>query len=153
MANLINTDYNQYDLSGLGARLAGMAQGTAGPSAAERQLQAGLGSAQRRAQGFAATSRAVNPALAQRQALAAGSQMSMDANQQAAIMRAQEQQQALAMQMALEQYRAQQQQAYDQMTMKGDMFNANQRGLANQQMLQLVGAGLGAAGSAAGMAF
>lgn len=152
-SHTVDTDFDRYDLSGLGATLAARAQGQGGPSEAELQLQAGLGSAQGRAQGFAASNRAVNPALAQRQGLAAGTQLSMDANQQATLLRAQEQREALAMQMALEQFRSNQAQAYAGFDLQGQMFNARQNSGADAQYLKLVGAGLGAAGSAGGMAF
>lgn len=65
-----------------------------GSSAAELQMQAGQQEAFNQAQAMAASNRSVNPALAQRQAQTVNSDMQNKVNQQAGIMRAEEQAQA-----------------------------------------------------------
>lgn len=96
------TGYNQYSVDPsvympnaqeqtLTDALMAQAQGTGGPSAAQLQMQAGVDQASNQAMGVAAAQRGMSPALAARQAQQAGAQMSQQANQQAGILRAQEQ--------------------------------------------------------------
>lgn len=74
------------------------AMGAGGPSAAELQLQQGLGRAQQGAMGLASSVAGTSPALAMRRAMQAQSAMAAQTQQQASVLRAQEQ---LAAQQAL----------------------------------------------------
>lgn len=89
------TDYMSSQLArGQQARLADyfamQAMGQGGPSVAQLQLQAGLDQSTNNAMGIAASSRG-NPAAAARAAIQAQGQMSAQTNQQAGMLRAQEQ--------------------------------------------------------------
>lgn len=74
----------------LATYFAQQAMGQGGPSVAQKQLQAGLDQATNNAMGIAASSR-TNPAAAARAAIQAQGQMAAQTNQQAGILRAQEQ--------------------------------------------------------------
>lgn len=71
--------------------LQNQAMGTGGPSAAELQLRRGSDMATNNAMALAASQRGVNPALAARMAQMSAANSLQDANQQAGILRAQEQ--------------------------------------------------------------
>lgn len=110
----------------------------AGPSVAEGQLQQGLGQANANAAGMAAASRGIAPGLAARLGQQAMSDNSMQINQQAAILRAQEQQQADAL--LAQMYASQRGSAGQAATIQAN--NSNQARQQNMGMMQ----GLGTAG-------
>jgi hypothetical protein len=100
------------------------AMGQGGPSAAEKQMQAGLDTQSRQALSLARSQRGVSPGMALRQAQQAQGQAGAQMNQQAGIMRAQEQQaagqayqqaigQGMSQEMAMNQARLAQQQIQD----------------------------------------
>lgn len=78
------------------SKLQEMAYGQA-PSAAQKQLQAGLGHATAQSQALAASQRGISPALAARLGAMSQAGMLQQTNQDAGIMRAQEQQNAMGM--------------------------------------------------------
>lgn len=84
-----------YDARGqqkeLGDAITDRALGRGGPSVAELQMQRGLGIAQQRLRNQAVSGRGMNRGAAQRAALRGASDMYMQTNEQAGIMRAQEQ--------------------------------------------------------------
>lgn len=174
--NQTDARYKQADLA---TYFAQQAMGQGGPSVAQRQMQAGLDQATNNAMGIAASSR-TNPAAAARAAIQAQGQMAAQTNQQAGILRAQEQLDAgnLAMQ-AGQGLRAQDIDSYgrnqagqlgyrssinDQATAelqaKTSLFTGTQqnslnnktaRSMANQQQTtDLVGSSLNAAGAIGG---
>lgn len=96
------TGYNQYQVDQgmympteqeqtLTNALMAQAMGKGGPSAAELQMKAGGDQATANANAVAAAQRGVSPALAARQAQQFGAETAQKANQQAGILRAQEQ--------------------------------------------------------------
>ncbi len=115
------------------------ALGRGGPSAAQQQLQQGLGQATRRGQAVAASQRGVSPALAARMGSQMAAGASMDANRYAAILRAQEQMQARGQYMGMQQMMAGQTSAMNQLRL--------QKALKEQESAQQ---GMGGMMSAAG---
>lgn len=111
------------------------------PSVAQNQLQIGQQEAFNQAQAMAASNRSVNPALAQRQAQMANAQTQAQVNQQAGLLRAEEQAQATG-QMGdfLSQLR--------QSRLGVAQANAQASGQVAQRRGQLMGQVLGAAGQA-----
>lgn len=86
----MNQNDARYKQADLATYFAQQAMGQGGPSVAQKQLQAGLDQATNNAMGIAASSR-TNPAAAARAAIQAQGQMAAQTNQQAGILRAQEQ--------------------------------------------------------------
>lgn len=93
--NFYGIDRSAFDPSGMETaqteRLQQRALGEGGPSPAELQLMAGLDRTRQQASGMAASQRGVSPALAARLAQQFGAQAGTQTNQQAALLRAQEQ--------------------------------------------------------------
>lgn len=90
-----NIDRSAFDPNSQEAEFANylqqLAMGTGGPSAAELQLRKGADLATNQAFALAASQRGVNPAMAARLALTGANQATQGANQDAGILRAQEQ--------------------------------------------------------------
>lgn len=123
---------------------------TQGASVAQEQMRQGLDQSQRAMMAQAASARGGNQAAAMRTAQATGSQMALDVNQQAGVLRAQEQQAFLARKLQAQQMAAQ---AYGQQSQLGFGMQGQGVGLANQaagiygQMGQATGQlGLGSQG-------
>ena len=91
-----------------------------GPSVAQMQLQQGLQRAQQGAASQAASLQGISPAQAARLAMGSQQQMGMDANQQAAMLRAQEMQQAQGQMAGLEMQQADLAQRYMAMGLSAD---------------------------------
>jgi hypothetical protein len=95
------TPYWQSEM-GLMNQLMGMASGTSGPSAAQSLFQQSLDRAQKGAMSAAVSTRGINPVAAARVGADAGANIAGEGAAQAAMLRAQEQQQAIAMLQALQ---------------------------------------------------
>lgn len=136
-----------------------------GPSVAQQQMQQGLGQSQRAALAMAAQGRGGNIAGMQQAALNAGSGLAAGVNQQASLLRAQEQQAAMQGYAGLGSQLYQQGFNYDQLANQASQFNAQntldwylgKRGLDLQRDAQnkdwtmgLVQAGAGLAGGIMG---
>lgn len=122
------------------AKLQQMAYGQ-GPSAANLQMRAGLGQATQQASALAASQRGINPALAARLGSMSQANMMQNANQQGAILRAQEQQDAMGM-------LGQQFQSVRTGQMVGENLRAQSKEAAANRKNQLFGGILGGAGAA-----
>lgn len=119
------------------------ALGRGGPSAAQQQLQQGLGQATRRGQAVAASQRGVSPALAARMGSQMAAGASMDANRYAAILRAQEQMQARGQYLGMQQMMANQSAAMNQLRLQQALQEQESKQQAQGGMLSAAGGLIG----------
>lgn len=130
--------------------LQNMAYFGGGPSAAQVQMNQGLGKALAQSQALARSQRGVSPALAARLAMQANAQMQTDALSNSALMRQQEQLGALNMLQGQTQLETGYAQAQMQAQAQKDMANKSWQNAAVGGLAQGIGAAMAGGGKFAG---